>query len=36
MSLDGKFLISPCGEASLGLVPSEGEGRQNDAKHPAT
>jgi len=28
-------LFSPCGRASFGSVPSEGDGRQNDAKHPA-
>jgi len=26
-------LFSPCGRASFGSVPSEGHGRQNDAKH---
>jgi hypothetical protein len=28
-----KFLISPCVRASFCSVPSEGEGRQNDAQH---
>ena len=29
-------LIRLCGRASLGMVPSEGEGSQNDAKHILT